>query len=119
MHGLTQLLFKYLKGYYFPDQAVGKSEGRDWHLEAITFLLVAGSGILQMTLSLHRNICPQHFLTRGSVLGAQDTTVTTQGGPCLRGSGGNDDTACQVPGQKNRQLSGQEGGMLSPEESGM
>lgn len=72
-----------------------------------------------MTPSLLHNIFPQHFLTRGTVLGAQDTTVTTQGGRCLQRSGGNDDTACQVPGQKNRQLLGQEGGMLSPEESGM
>ena len=59
--GVYVPLFKYLKGYYFPAQTVGKSEGRDWHPKVITFLLVSGSGILQTTLALHHQVSPEHL----------------------------------------------------------
>lgn len=103
-HALTQLLFKYFSSYYFSDQTISNSEGRSRWLEVSKFLLVAGSGISQMTLSIHHKICRQHLLALGTVLGVQDTIRIREGEPCRQRSGGKYDTAWQVPRQKSRQL---------------
>lgn len=59
--GVSVPLFKYVKGYYFPAQTGGKSEGRGWHLKVITSLLVSGSGIFQTTLALHHQVFPKRL----------------------------------------------------------
>lgn len=53
-------------------------------MSLIKLLVVAGPGILQMPLSIHQKICPQHLLAIGTVPGAQDTLVRTDKGSACK-----------------------------------